>query len=156
MKRAIVSVGLLLLSCSAAFAASTPRSPDLQTFLALLKSGGPTPIQAASKGGGLGGVVANAYCQANCYPYSNVSCSGATCSSVDRNCGAGQQGYVQCDGVPTFCPAECGGGGNCQEGSSYYQDGGCCHGGYQKWLYYECIEGNWQQTDTICDSVSCY
>lgn len=154
MKRAIVSVGLLLLSCSAALAATTTQPPDLQSFLKLLRNSGssPTPMQAASrKGSGPGGVTSNAYCEANCSPYSNVSCSGGTCSAADRNCSAGQQGFVQCDGNYSYCPA-CG----CPEGWVDYRDGGCCQGGYQKWQVYECISGTWQHVDTVCDPVSCF
>lgn len=154
MKRALVSVGLLLLSCSAALAA--PRSPDLQSFLKILRNGGPSPasIQAASrKGDGPGGVTANAYCEASCGAYGSVNCSGGSCSAVDRNCGAGQPGYVVCDGVPTYCSPGC---GICWEGSFDWRDGGCCQGGYQKWRVYECIDGGWELVDTVCDPVSCY
>ena len=155
MKRALVSVGLLLLSCSAALAAATPRSPDLQSFLKLLRNSGPSPapIQAASrKGDGSGGVTANAYCEANCGSYS-VNCSGGSCSAADRDCNVGQGGYVQCDGgTPIYCSPGC----NCSNGSEDWRDGGCCQGGYQKWQIYECVDGNWQHASTYCDSVSCY
>jgi hypothetical protein len=152
MKRAIVSVGLLLLSCSAALAAATPRPPDLQAFLTHLRNG-PTPIQAASKkGDGPGGVTANAYCEANCGSYS-INCSGGSCSAADRNCDTGQSGFVQCDGgPPTYCSPGC----NCANGWQDWRDGGCCQGGWQKWQIYECVDGGWQHIDTYCDSVSCF
>ena len=152
MKRDLISVGLLLLSCSAALAA--PRSPDLQSFLKFLRNGGPSPapIQAASrKGDGPGGVTANAYCEANCGSYS-VNCSGGSCSAADRNCDTGQGGYVQCDGAPIYCSPGC----NCSNGSQDWRDGGCCPGGWQKWRVYECVDGGWQLVDTVCDPVSCY
>ena len=155
MKRVLVSVGLLLLSCCAALAAPVPRSPDLQSFLAALRDGGlsPAPIQAASrKGDGSGGVTANAYCEANCGSYS-VNCSGDFCAAADRNCDTGQGGYVQCDGGT---PINCSPGCNCSNGSQDWRDGGCCQGGYQKWRVYECVDGNWDLIDTVCDPVSCY
>lgn len=151
MRKAFVAFGLLVL-CTSAVSASP--SPELASFLNALDGGGscPAAVQAATKGPG-GGVIAPAYCQASCGSY-NVSCSGDTCSAVDRNCGAGQQGYVQCDGVPIFCSV-CG-GGQCNDGWVDWRDGGCCQGGYQKWQIYECIGGYWQHVDTYCDSVSCF
>ena len=153
MKKAFVAVGLLLL-CSSAVSASP--APELASFINSLGGSGscPAPMQAAAKKDGPGGgVVAFSYCQASCGSY-NVSCSGDTCSAVDRNCGAGQQGYVQCDGAPIFChscnPPQC------NEGWQEWRDGGCCGGGYQEWLIYECIGGMWQHVDTFCDSVSCF
>ena len=42
---------------------------------------------------------------ADCCDDSWVSCSGSgTCTAVDVACPA-QRGYVQCDGVTTYCPA---------------------------------------------------
>ena len=153
MRKAFIAIGLLVL-CSAAVSASP--SPELASFLDSLGASGscPNPIQTASKGGGSGGITAFGYCEANCSPYSKVSCSGGTCSSVDRNCSAGQRGYVQCDGVTTYCPV-CPTPG-CNEGWVEYRDGGCCQGGYQKWHVYECIGGAWQNVDTFCDPVSCF
>lgn len=146
MRKAFVAFGLLVL-CTSAVSASPP--PDLDSFLNSLRSG-PSSIQTAASKDGPGGITAFAYCQASCGSYS-VSCSGGTCSSVDRNCAAGQQGYVQCDGAPTYC-ASCG----CNEGWVDWRDGGCCQGGWQKWQIYECINGNWEHVDTYCDSVSCF
>lgn len=49
MRRAFVSIGLLLLCCSPAFAST---SPDLESFLQSLNSSGscPTPIQTCIEG----------------------------------------------------------------------------------------------------------
>lgn len=148
MRRALVSIGLLLLGCSPALASS-----DLASFLDSLSSSGscPAPLETAAGKDDPGGITAFAYCEANCSPYSSVSCSGGTCSAVDRNCSAGQRGYVQCDGAPTYCPP-CG----CSEGAVEWRDGGCCQGGYLKYLIYECISGVWEHVDTFCDSVSCF
>lgn len=41
---------------------------------------------------------------ANCGSRPSVTCNGnSSCITVDRNCAAGQNGYVQCDGVKTNC-----------------------------------------------------
>ena len=48
-----------------------------------------------------------ALCTANCGT-TTVSCSSSgTCTAVDRNCAAGQRGYVQCGTTKTFCPSLC-------------------------------------------------
>lgn len=64
-------------------------------------------------------------CQASCGGGQPVSCSGASCSAVDRFCPY-QQGYVQCDGNYTYCQPECP-----SEGCTYMQCRlGCsCPGG---------------------------
>ncbi len=53
-------------------------------------------------------------CFASCGGSSTVNCSGTTCSAVDRNCGAFEQGHATCttNGVPTTvtCAASC----NCE------------------------------------------
>lgn len=147
MRKAFVAVVLLVLSSSTVSAAPPP---DLPSFLSSLGSSCAAPVQAAAGKDGPGGITAFAYCSADCGSYS-VSCSGGTCSGVDRNCAAGQQGYVQCDGVTTYCPA-CG----CNEGWVEWRDGGCCQGGYLKYLVYECINGSWSHVDTFCDSITCF
>jgi hypothetical protein len=147
MRRALVSIGLLLLFCSPALAAP---SPDLESFLQSLNSICSSPIQTAARKDDPGGITAQSYCEADCGPYGSVSCSGDTCSAVDRNCAAGQRGYVQCDGATTYCPT-CG----CPEGWVEWRDGGCCSGGRQRYLEYECISGVWEHTGTSC-SGSCF
>lgn len=150
MTRVLVVSGLLLL-CTSAVSAAPP--PDVASFLSSLNSSCATPMQtAAGKKDGPGGITAFAYCSANCGGYS-VSCSGGTCSAVDRNCAVGQQGYVQCDGATTYCSPSC---GVCNEGWVEWRDGGCCQGGYQKYHVYECINGAWSHVDTFCDSVTCF
>ncbi len=149
MTRALVVSGLLLL-CTSAVSASPP--PDAASFLNSLNGSCAAPMQtAAGKKDGPGGITAFAYCSASCGGYS-VNCSGGTCSGVDRNCAAGQRGYVQCDGATTYCPV-CSG---CNEGWVEWRDSGCCGGGYREFEIYECIDGSWQHVDTFCDSVSCF
>jgi hypothetical protein len=57
----------------------------------------------------IGGPGAKIVCTADCNPYTDVTCSGSgMCTAVDRNCAAGQRGYVTCNGVTTPCPGpEC-------------------------------------------------
>ena len=51
---------------------------------------------------------------ANCGDGTSVYCESNTsttsCSSADRNC-PGERGHVTCNGVTTWCPAECTSGG---------------------------------------------
>lgn len=146
MKRVIVSIGLLLL-CSPAFASDRA---DLAAFLTSLAS---SPTRTAAAGGKTpGGVTAfDVTCTASCGSSSPVSCTtSGSCSAVDRNCGAGQQGYVECNGSYTYCPA-CG----CPEGQVLNEDGGCCIGGRQRWIRYECVNGTWQYQGMSC-SGSCF
>jgi hypothetical protein len=52
-----------------------------------------------------------AYCEALCGQDPVVSCSGSSCSAVNRNC-PNEQGHVTCDGTTYWCsepcPADCG------------------------------------------------
>lgn len=44
-------------------------------------------------------------CTASCGSSPSVSCSiVGTCTAVDQNCAAGEQGYVQCGSDFTYCP----------------------------------------------------
>jgi hypothetical protein len=48
----------------------------------------------------------DATCTASCGSYPFVSCNtSGSCTSVDRNCAAGQQGYVSCGSTTVYCPA---------------------------------------------------
>ena len=51
------------------------------------------------------------FAQASCGDGTYVSCYGysstTSCSAADRNCDAGVQGHVKCDGVKTKCPVAC-------------------------------------------------
>ena len=75
------------------------RAPRLE-----LGSIDPPAAQFAESFGGGGDI--NASCTANCGSSPSVSCSGSgSCSAVDQNCSSGQQGYVQCGSIRTYCPA---------------------------------------------------
>ena len=111
---------------------------------------------------------------ANCGQSSPVSCTssestGVCSAGVDQNCGAGQQGYAECDGARTYCPA-CG----CTEGATRSLPGtGCCCGGLfsddpseqnlnpgDYWpqhlrLFDTCIHGAWVTTGSACDGGAC-
>ena len=52
-------------------------------------------------------IAAKAMCTALCGTDPSISCSGSVCSAADRNCAAGVQGNVKCDGVKTKCPTPC-------------------------------------------------
>ncbi|HEY9420307.1 MAG TPA: hypothetical protein VIW92_02750 [Thermoanaerobaculia bacterium] len=52
-------------------------------------------------------------CTASCGT-STISCtSSGTCTAVDRNCSAGQRGYVKCGTATTYCPSLCPISGTC-------------------------------------------
>lgn len=99
-----------------------------------------------------------AYCSAlaQCDPHPDVSCStdidGAICQAVDRNCAAGQPGYVRCHTTYTHCPV-C---PLCTEGEyRYVETGSCC-----KYLRLEqreeqCINGRWVATGVYICNVTC-
>jgi len=115
----LLSAFVLTLGASAGPAAAVPvdllgAPQDLAGVVACSPSA--APVEMARGGGGDPGVGAQAFCQADCTEGADVSCSGGSCSAVNQNCGAGVQGYVQCDGQYQYCPT-CqggGGGGGCQ------------------------------------------
>lgn len=49
------------------------------------------------------GLGTQAVCTADCGALSDVSCSATSCYAVNRDCGSGQRGYVECNGVRTYC-----------------------------------------------------
>lgn len=61
------------------------------------------------------GITYLASCSANCYGAGSASCSGSSCTAVDRNCSAGQRGYAQCGGTTHYC-------NTCSSGCT----GSCC------------------------------
>lgn len=68
---------------------------------------GPSATPTPAVLDGLQGAVARSSCNAtaSCGVHPDVSCSGtSTCTSEDRNCDAGANGFVTCDGVTTTCP----------------------------------------------------
>jgi len=66
----------------------------------------PVPARASAGGGAEGEPEYEAFCEATCET-GTVSCSGNSCSAVNRNCSFGQQGFVVCDGNYTYCPTTC-------------------------------------------------
>lgn len=102
---------------------------------------------------GIGDPIAPAYCVASCSPDGpDVDCTGDTCTAVDRNCSAGQRGYVTCDGYTTFCPT-CGGtpGSECTDGDFQIIPTGSCCGSRTAWKeFYQCQNGYWVLTGTNC------
>jgi hypothetical protein len=144
MKKACVVLGLLLLSAPAVFADSVPADP---VFLASLGAGGACPAAMTAADKDRGGIAVKANCTANCGGGSSVSCSGTgTCVAVDRNCAAGERGYVHCSGQAVkYCPP-C----QCQEGATRQYPAGCCAFGEFRVVYEECINGRWEQYDEFC------
>jgi hypothetical protein len=103
----VLTFAALVLMISPALAVgSRPAAPVLsaadQEFLASLAT--PAPTLAAKRP-----IAEKALCSAavDCGGGHSISCSSsinrAHCSSVDRDCPAGQQGSVTCDGVTTTC-----------------------------------------------------
>ena len=45
--------------------------------------------------------------RAKCLGGVGISCTGSTRSAEDQDCANGNQGYVRCDGVTTYCPCPC-------------------------------------------------
>lgn len=97
-----------------------------------------------------GGIATKDLCSAaaRCDPYASISCSsaatGATCQGVDRNCAAGQPGFVRCDSAYTYCPP-CG----CTEGAyRYVAAGGCCQDdpSFKRQREQQCVNGAWVNT----------
>ena len=73
--------------------------------------GGPSFAEEAKKGAAQEDKRPDvkATCTASCGSGSPVSCtvSSGTCTAVDRNCSAGQRGYVQCGATKTNCALAC-------------------------------------------------
>ena len=152
MKRAIVSIGLLLLCSSAALAEKVNApSADLASFLSSLRDTGscPTPTATAARKGLRSITAQSVTCTAHCSPYTDVTCTvEGSCSAVDRNCGAGQQGYIVCNGAYTYCPA-CA----CIENDMKWVEAGCCSGGRLRTKEFTCINGVWTLTGISCDGT---
>lgn len=107
---------------------------------------------ATVRGGG-GGDKSVCSATALCTPFPSVSCStstpGATCQAVDRNCAAGQQGFVRCNTSYTYCPI-CD-PPECTEGA--IQDiptGNCCFDGRTEKERQKCIGGHWVFQSLVC------
>ena len=138
MKAAWILACTLLFVSVAGFAqapSDAPLSPEV--IAAILGEPGAAgscagPQRNVRLAAGGGGVGLMAFCSAYCVPPNSVSCNGSACSGADRNCGAGEQGHVTCDGTTYWCSPVCPGpAGNCE---ACAQTGGCvdccrCEGG---------------------------
>lgn len=101
MRKAFVAMWLLLL-VSPAVSASPP--PDLESFLASLRSG-PSSIQtAASKGGPGGGVTELSYCNEGWVEWRGGGCCGAYLEWHIYECIGGYWQHVDtfCDSVSCY------------------------------------------------------
>lgn len=102
----VLTLAALALTTSPAMADSgSPQAAPVlsaadQEFLASLAA--PAPTLAAKRP-----ILEKDTCTALCGPYPSVSCTGTTCSAANRNCAAGVQGNVKCDGVKTKCSVPC-------------------------------------------------
>lgn len=124
----------------------------LDLGLALTESPPPLCSDAGAplllSGTGRDGGYTESTCTADCDPYTDVSCTGTSCSAQNRNCGAGQRGWVECDGNYTYCPA-CPAG--CTEGAYQFDGtGNCCSEGREETDIYKCIGGQWVYQRTRC------
>jgi hypothetical protein len=97
-------------------------------------------------------------CTTFCGPFPSVSCSAFNCIAVPRNCGIGQPGYVQCNGVRTTCTS-CEGECTAGQFKFEYTADCCCNYDdpddpvkYRKLLRYECVDGQWQYHSIDCGS----
>jgi hypothetical protein len=78
-----------------------------------------------------------------------TSCTGSSCSAVERNCSIGQRGYVKCGTTYTYCPI-C----PCTEGQiRRIPTGNCCdcywNPGVEKDVE-KCVNGVWVYQHTSC------
>ena len=111
-----------------------------------IKLGGPITIKAS--------------CTADCGSFPDVSCSASgSCTAVDRNCSAGQRGYVTCGSSTTYCPT-CG----CTEGATrYVTTSSCCCDYTIDWAPVnrrrlnkeKCINGTWVYQSFSCSGQNC-
>jgi len=106
---ASAALGFLISPAMAAdppLAAPVPSAADQAFLTSLAVPVAPTPVAKRPAFGAKALCTATASCGSG-----TVYCEGynstASCTAVDRNCGAGQQGRVTCDGVTTLCPTPC-------------------------------------------------
>ena len=157
MKRSLILACSLALIATAGFALPPcSESVDLASIFApatperSLDTGRETVFTAS---------LTKATCIASCGSY-NVSCSytpPSTCVAVDRNCSGGQQGYVSCNGVTTYCTPSC--TETCTEGSfktvNVGPTCGCEDGTSTPKDRYKCIGGEWVYQFSFCGAPFC-
>lgn len=115
MKTAWIAVFALLFVSAAGFA-ETP-APRVSLAQALGQSACPAPEGAVFLAGkpakparpdNLEKALCTATAQcASGTVYCESNTSATSCASYDRNCSAGEQGRVVCNGVTTWCPTAC-------------------------------------------------
>lgn len=90
-------------------------------------------------------------CEVSCGSSPAVSCTvSGSCTAVDRDCAAGQRGYVECNGSRIYCPV-C---PVCEEGAIRYVDTwDCCKQTLKKQSYQRCIGGQWVHQYYTCAPV---
>lgn len=114
MKKAVI-VAVLALASAAGFAQTPSEAPvNIAAILSQPSVSGACPspqsemLFAATR---IGTGLDKATCFANCGADPTVSCTGTTCTGVDRNCAVNQRGSVSCttNGVTTttFCASTC-------------------------------------------------
>ena len=134
-------------------ASSIFAAPPTHSSPALCSSDSATVGQANF----VSGINTKAECTADCGPFTDVSCSGATCNAVNRSC-PGQRGYVTCDTTTYYCPV-C--EPECTEGALKFEKTGpncsCSVGtayGTPRDLY-RCIGGEWVYQSSSCSGPFC-
>jgi hypothetical protein len=121
---------------------------DLPGSGALVAEASTAPLTGAPLGEECkGGSAFESHCTADCGDYPDVSCDGASCSAVNRNCSVGQQGYVVCDSSYTYCP-EC---PECTNGEYMCDvtDWECWPGRWETDVY-KCINEHWVFQYSTC------
>ena len=112
MRGLVVWVCAVVVSLFGFLPASGAASPDLKNdpqWIALMGSA-PRAAGSGLAARGSSPAARNKSCtaSASCGTYS-INCSGSgaeSCQGVDKNCGAGQTGYVRCGSRYTYC-AQC-------------------------------------------------
>lgn len=103
------------------------------------------------------GALSTCSASARCGDISYVSCSGtSTCTGVDQSC-PNELGHVVCDGVTTYCPADC----NCTQDCPVCNDGDyrfvntnqCCKPTEVYQIYQTCQNNQWVDSGSSCMTV---
>lgn len=128
----LLALSALLLVLAAPAGAETPASADCGPSLASLLLENPQALlfppapTEARQGGEIGGPSALSTCTADCGSGNYVSCTGDTCSKVDRNCSVGQRGYCEADGQYKYCAPCDNCVADCWDGSTVICEGSSC------------------------------
>lgn len=159
--KALLSLGLCLVVWQVGILAEETSVAGVSNALCKLSAGVPSSQGGPSQGGLTAELpvplAGNCTATADCGPYPDVSCeatsSTVTCTAVDRNCVAGQRGYVRCGSSTTSCPV-C--PSSCSEGATRWVTSGCCceflpAPARIRSVEQECVNGTWTNTgNTAC------